>query len=76
MKEPITVEAIFQKATTTIDGGWRISFDLSHADSQKISEIAQLANETLNLVIMTTDYIEELNKDIKPDVRKKTRHVK
>lgn len=57
MEQPITFEAIFQKATTTVDGGWRISFDLSNDDSSKVSDIAALANESLTIVVMTSGYV-------------------
>lgn len=58
---PIVVKAIFSKATTTVDDGWRISFDLATHDGMAVAEIAKLAQQGLQLVIMTED---ELNAKI------------
>lgn len=55
----VSVGAIFNKATTLIDGGWRVSFDLSEQNSQEISEIVSMKNENLFLVVFTED---EFNK--------------
>lgn len=51
--ESIAIQAIFNKATTTIDGGWNITFSVSEDQAGQITEIAALRNEPLYLVIMT-----------------------
>lgn len=49
----VAVQAIFTKASTTVDGGWRISFDVSESEAKAVTDIAQLKNEALYLVVMT-----------------------
>lgn len=51
-RKPIAVEAIFAKATTTVDGGWRISFDLPGYLSSTVAEISKLRDEAIKLVII------------------------
>jgi hypothetical protein len=50
--KPLALEAIFSKATTTIDGGWRISFDCSEEMSAKIGELSKMRGSALYLVVM------------------------
>lgn len=53
--EPIAVQATFSKATTLVDGGWRISFDLSETQAEAVSKIAQLNGQCLYLAIVTEE---------------------
>ena len=48
----LSFTAIFNSARTTVDGGWRITFDLSNTDSDKISEIAALQHQLLQIAII------------------------
>lgn len=51
MNEIITLQAIFNKATTTIDGGWNITFSVDQSQAQKITEISSLRDLVLNVAI-------------------------
>lgn len=62
MDEPISIQAQFVKASTTTDGGWRITFDVGHQDSHKVTDIAALSNELLQVVIMTTNFVDNQTK--------------
>lgn len=53
MKEPIAIQAVFNKAVTTVDGGWRISFDTSEDMAAKIAELSLQRGESLYVVVMT-----------------------
>ena len=59
--EPIAIQAIFAKATTLVDGGWRLSLDLSEDSSDQISKIADLKDEPLYITIITTEQYEALS---------------
>jgi hypothetical protein len=48
----LVVKAIFQSARTTIDGGWRVSFDLSEQESEFISKLPSLKGKELFVVVM------------------------
>lgn len=56
MKDPVALEAVFAKATTTVDGGWRISFDC--AEQAAITELSKLRGKRLYLVISTEEQLE------------------
>jgi len=51
----LITEAIFQSARTTIDGGWRITFDLSELDTEFIAALAKLKHENLFLVVQVKE---------------------
>jgi hypothetical protein len=48
----LSVKAIFQSARTTIDGGWRISFDLGQHESDFVSQLPSIMGKELYLVIV------------------------
>lgn len=48
----ITFKAFFSKATTTVDGGWRISFDLGEWEADKVSKIANTKGRSLQVAII------------------------
>lgn len=50
--EHINLTAIFAKATTTVDGGWRISFDIDESQSNEIAKLSQFRDLSLQLVIV------------------------
>lgn len=50
--EGITFNATFAKATTLIDGGWRISLDLPDFEAQKVTALAQLSDRALQVAIV------------------------
>jgi hypothetical protein len=51
MNEIITLQAIFNKATTTVDGGWNITFSVDQSQAQKITELSSLRDMVLNVAI-------------------------
>lgn len=51
----ITFNATFSKATTLVDGGWRLSLDLSENDGDKITELAMLSRDLLQVAIIPID---------------------
>jgi hypothetical protein len=50
--QPIALIATFSKASTLVDGGWRVSFDLSEQSGPEVSELAKLKGQALYIVIM------------------------
>jgi hypothetical protein len=49
----ITLEGTFTRATTTVDGGWRISFDLDERQAKEITEITKLRDKAVYICVMT-----------------------
>jgi hypothetical protein len=49
----IAIQAVFQGARTTADGGWRISFDCSEQMAQEVTEIAALRNDVVYVVVLS-----------------------
>lgn len=49
--EDLTVPAIFYRAVTTADGGWRISFDVDASNAHKVAIMTALRDELLNLTV-------------------------
>ena len=50
--EQIALQATFNKATTTVDGGWRLVFDCPEDAGEQILEVQKLSRDALFLVIM------------------------
>jgi len=50
--EPLAICAIFARATTLVDGGWRISFDVPQEEAAKIAAISALNREVVHLMIL------------------------
>ena len=65
----ILLQAIFQSARTTIDGAWRISFDIDDSQGDLVADLVKLKNKKLFVVISTRiDNDDFLPIDIKFDV--------
>lgn len=47
-----TFSATFFKATTTIDGGWRITFDVNPSEADQIHQLANCKDKELQLGIV------------------------
>lgn len=47
-----TFSAILNRITTTLDGGWRISFDVPKRESKEIMELSQMRNVVLQLGVV------------------------
>lgn len=52
--KPIGIPAAFCKATTLVDGGWRISFDCGLDAAAEIAQLAQYQGQLLYVVVMET----------------------
>lgn len=50
--QAITFLATFNKATTLVDGGWRISLDLAEHESDKITQLAKAKDQVLQVAII------------------------
>lgn len=49
----IALQAIFSKATTTVDGGWNVTFSTAEHMGKEITELSKLREEGLFVVVMT-----------------------
>jgi hypothetical protein len=54
-EEVISFKALFNKATTTIDGSWRISIDLGEHDGDTVMKISALKDKILNIALVASD---------------------
>lgn len=54
-KQKLLLEAVFQSARTTLDGGWRISFDLGEAASEQMTQLLAWKDTSLYLAIVPTE---------------------
>lgn len=57
--EAIPLSAILSKATTTVDGGWKITFDIGEDCQAQVLKLCEHKNELLQLVVVPVDYSEE-----------------
>lgn len=48
----ITFSAIFNKAQTTTDGGWRVTFDLDESQSTEVNILSQLRGSVLTIAVI------------------------
>jgi hypothetical protein len=48
----ITFRAIFNKITTTVDGGWRLSIDVDNSEKDKLNELANYRDNLLAVAIV------------------------
>lgn len=48
----LTFTAILNKVQTTVDGGWRISFDVSQDEAEKMTEITKHRDSALMLAVV------------------------
>lgn len=51
-KDGISFQAIFSKATTLVDGSWRISFDVNSNQVSELIQISQLSGLPLQIAII------------------------
>jgi hypothetical protein len=58
MQDGITFQAIFQKFTTLIDGGYRVTFDVSQNDAQKLFQLSQVRESLLQIAVIPIGPIE------------------
>lgn len=50
--EPIALDALISKITSTIDGGWRISIDVPESSNEEIKQLIDLKGQAVKVVIM------------------------
>lgn len=54
-EQGITFKAIFNRATTTVDGGWRISFDVPESEAGSLLELAVLRGCVFQVAVVPID---------------------
>lgn len=59
MQEPVALQGIFSKATTLVDGGWRVSFDLSEQMGDQVAELTKLRGIAIYVIAMTPEQFME-----------------
>lgn len=52
MSVGITLQALFARATTTVDGGWNITFSVSQAEAKEVMQLSQLRDQVLQLAVV------------------------
>ena len=48
----ITFQAIFNKATTTLDGGWNVTLSLPSSEALQVTQLATLTEQLLQVAII------------------------
>jgi hypothetical protein len=51
--EPVVIPCTFNKATTTVDKTWRISFDCQEGITHEVNRLVQKSEEMLYIVVLT-----------------------
>ncbi len=51
-EQAITFEAIFSRATTTVDGGWNLTLSCNQSEVTKISQISAMRERVLQIAII------------------------
>lgn len=52
MNEGLEISAILYKVQSTVDGGWRVTFDMHGNDTQKVFTLALLKDTLLRLTVV------------------------
>jgi hypothetical protein len=50
--EGITFVALFSKATTTVDGGWSITFEVGQDEAIKVVQLAEFRGQALQVAVI------------------------
>lgn len=50
--EGIVFQSVFSKATTTVDGGWNITFSVSQDDANKVTLLSNFRDVLLQLAVV------------------------
>jgi hypothetical protein len=53
----VTFSAILNKITTTVDGGWRVTFDVPDSETPQMAELSKLRSSTLQIGIVDLNTI-------------------
>jgi hypothetical protein len=51
MSQAITLSALLSKVQTMVDGGWRLTFDVTEADTVAVMQLSQLRDQVLAVSI-------------------------
>lgn len=54
-KNSVTLIAYFSKAVTTIDGGWRISFDVSADEAHAVMQLSELRDKIIQCAFIPVE---------------------
>lgn len=54
-EKALTFTAIFARATTLVDGGWRISFDLSNDEAKALHILSELREHLLQIAVVAVE---------------------
>jgi hypothetical protein len=60
----ITFQAIFGKATTTVDGGWNVTFAVSQEEAKQVLQLSQLRDSVLQVAVIPIDELGGLDDDV------------
>lgn len=58
--EGITFQAIFQKLTTLVDGGYRITLDVSQNEAKNLFTLSQLRTSLLQVAVLPIESIDQV----------------
>lgn len=48
----VTFQAIFSKATTTVDGGWNLTLSVNQEEAEKILQVSAMRDMLLQVAIV------------------------
>ena len=51
----IILQAILYKLSSTIDGGWRLTFDVSQSDVEEIKKLASARDQLFQMALVEMD---------------------
>jgi hypothetical protein len=63
MMSAIKFDGILNKITTTIDGGWNVTFSVSQNDTEELMRLSEFRSEALSVVVLTAAMIAENRED-------------
>lgn len=51
----VTFQAIFSKATTTLDGGWNLTLSVNQEEAEKILQVSAMRDMVLQVAIVPAE---------------------
>ena len=57
-RAPIVLQAVFAKATSTVDGGWNLTFALPQDEVLNIASVSALRDEALLITVMSAELVQ------------------
>lgn len=58
-EKALTFTVTFARATTLIDGGWRISFDVSNSEARALHILSELREHLLQIAVIAVEGMPE-----------------